>query len=179
MTHDRSGLDDSVDYLSPASPGSADAWTQKTGNRGSQVLRDVSEEAASGDVAEALGLPEGASVVVRRRTMLLDGDPVELTDSFYPASWANGTPLADKGKVRGGAPTVLAELGFSPAEALEDVTVTPATEGEAELLALPVGAPVLRVFRVVFTVAGSPFEVSKMAMVPEGRHLRYKVRVGE
>jgi DNA-binding GntR family transcriptional regulator len=129
-------------------------------------------------VAEGLGLSSTDRVVVRSRVMLLDDHPVELTDSFYPATLVAGTALADPRKIPGGAPTVLADLGHHPADVLEELTVRPATEQEAGALGLEPGSLVIVLFRIVLGEDGVPFEVSLMTMRPEGRRFRYRVRVG-
>lgn len=171
----------SAPYLSPRAPGEADAWTDQTaraGRSGTQQIREVTEADPPQDVADALRLPAGAAAVVRRRTVFLDGAPIELVDSWYPASIAAGTALAGSGKIKGGAVTLLADMGYVAGGALDDISVRGATEAEAALLAVPVGAPVIVVFRVVASEAGAPFEATVMTMVPEGRHLRYPLAAG-
>jgi DNA-binding GntR family transcriptional regulator len=69
-------------------------------------------------------------------------------------------------------------MGYVARGALDDISVRSATPGEAALLALPAGAPVIVVFRVVVPEAGDPFEATVMIMTPEGRHLRYPLATG-
>jgi GntR family transcriptional regulator len=171
----------SAPYLSPRAPGEADAWTDQTaraGRAGTQQIREVAEAAPPQDVAVALRLPAGAAAVVRRRTVFLDGAPIETVDSWYPASIAAGTALAEPGKIKGGAVTLLAGMGYVARGALDDISVRGATEAEAALLAVPADAPVIVVFRVVAAETGVPFEATVMTMVPEGRHLRYPLAAG-
>jgi GntR family transcriptional regulator len=170
----------SAPYLSPRAPGEADAWTDQTaraGRAGTQQIREVTEAVPPQDVARALQLPAGAAAVVRRRTVLLDGAPVETVDSWYPASIAAGTALAAPGKIKGGAVTLLAGMGYVAHGAVDDISARGATEAEAALLAVPAGAPVIVVFRVVTPETGAPFEATVMIMV-EGRHLRYPLAAG-
>ena len=171
----------SAPYLSPRAPGQTDAWTDATsraGRTGTQQIREVAETTPPPDVAAALRLPEGELAVVRRRTVLLDGKPIETADSWYPASIASATPLAQPRKIKGGAVTLLAGLGYVAREALDDISVRGATEPEAELLSLQVGAPVIVVFRTTVSEHDVPFEATVMVMVPEDRHLRYPLSVG-
>jgi GntR family transcriptional regulator len=171
----------SAPYLSPRAPGEADAWTDQAasaGRAGTQQIREVAEAVPPRDVAGALRLPAGATAVVRRRTVFLDGAPIETVDSWYPASLAAGTALAWPGKIKGGAVTLLADMGYVARGALDDISVRGATEAEATLLAVPTGAPVIVVFRVVAAGTGVPFEASVMTMVSEGRHLRYPLAGG-
>ncbi len=110
--------------------------------------------------------------------MLLDGRPVELTDSWYPVEIADGTALAAMGKIKGGAVTLLANLGHSVHEAREDIAFRNATADEAAELNLPAGTPVIVLSRTCLDAEGVVFEVSVMVMVAEGRRLRYRLIAG-
>jgi DNA-binding GntR family transcriptional regulator len=116
--------------------------------------------------------------VVRRRLILLDDRPVELADSWYPPSIADGTALSRPEKIKGGAVTLLAELGHVVHDVHEDVSARRATGAEAELLGVEEGAPLLTLLRVTLDADGVPFEVTDMAMLPEGRALSYQLKVG-
>ncbi|WP_344875027.1 UTRA domain-containing protein [Allokutzneria multivorans] len=142
---------------------------------GKQRLVEVTELPADSDIAAALGIPLGEPVVVRRRVMLVDDRPVELTDSYYAASLARGTGLAELRKIRGGAVTLLAELGYRVEQAVEDVSARNPTDEEREQLDLR-GEPVLQLIRRSLC-AGTPFEVSVMRMTAAGRRLRYQLSV--
>ena len=171
----------SAPYLSPRAPGETDAWTDATtraGRTGTQQIREVAETIPPPDVADALQLPPGTTAVVRRRTVVLDGKPIEIVDSWYPASIASDTPLAQPKKIKGGAVTLLADMGYVVREALDDISVRSATGPEADLLGLPAGAPVIVVFRTAVSKSDVPFEATVMVMVPEGRHLRYPLSAG-
>jgi DNA-binding GntR family transcriptional regulator len=171
----------SLPYLSPRREGQADTWSEETaqaGRVGTQRIREVATNIPPADVASALGLPPDVPAVVRRRTMLLDGQAVELTDSWYPAKIAAGTALAGPGKIRGGSVTLLAGLGYAVHEAREDIVFRAATDSEAAELGLSPGTPVIMLSRTCLTDAGVPFEASVMVMVAEGRHLRYRLIAG-
>lgn len=175
---DHSWVSESAPYLRPQDGNTSDAWTEEAGRRGhkgGQRTLDVATVPAPEEVKEALRLTEEAEVVVRRRLILLDEEPVELTDSYYPAALAAGTRLADPRKIPGGAVRLLADLGFVGEEHVEQVSAAVATSAEAELLALAPGSAVLKLLRVSLTAEGAPFEVSIMTMPPE-RHLTYRLR---
>lgn len=168
----------SLPYLTPRAEGQSDAWAEEAsaaGQSGTQVIRAAGLQVPPAEVALSLALPEGAGAVVRRRTMLLDGRAVELTDSWYPPQVAARTALADPGKIRGGAVTLLAALGYRVHEAREDISVRTVSAEEADLLEVPAGSPVIVLFRACLTDAGMPFEASVAVMPAEGRHLRYRL----
>lgn len=131
-------------------------------------LLQVAEVDPSKEVSQALRLAEGERVVVRKRLLLWDGDPVELSWSYYPLSFAAGTPLSRKAKIRGGAPQVLTDLGLSE-KAFEDrVSVRQPLKEEIDALRLPASVPVFRQFRTVYTDNNRPVEVSVLI---KGGHL--------
>lgn len=168
-------------YLSRRPAGQADAWTDGADHsegHHSQRILEVTETAPPAAVSAALQLPESDSAIVRRRLILLDDRPIEIAESWYPASVARGTPLAEPRKIKGGAVTALAEMGYESHHVREDVSARTATPAEAESLALADGAPVLVLFRTVLTAVDVPFEVTVMTMTAEGRHLQYELTAG-
>ncbi|WP_309049076.1 UTRA domain-containing protein [Streptomyces sp.] len=167
---------DSLAYVTAQQAEQADAWTQETRGQGGQHLTEVAEVDPPTEVAKALRLPSREKVIVRRRSILLDGDVIELADSYYPAPVARGTGLAEKKKIKGGAPTLLAELGYKPRHVHEDLEFTSASESERTMLVLPEGAVVLRLLRTTFTADGSPYEVQLMTMKAP-RRLHYEIEV--
>lgn len=171
----------SVPYLSARSEGQADAWTDLTaeaGHVGTQDLRLVEQLPPPYDVAQELRLAPGEDAVLRSRLIRLDGEPIEIADSWYPHQVAAGTPLASRQKIRGGAVTLLAELGYVAHEAREDISVRLADAAEADQLNIAEGDPLIVLLRTTLSSDGRPFEVSTMRMVAASRHLRYRLTVG-
>ncbi|MET7948001.1 UTRA domain-containing protein [Micromonospora sp. NPDC005324] len=167
----------STPYVTPRLPGEAEAWraeAAQNGGVGSQRLLDVTEIVPVAELAEALQLDPGKQVIQRRRMMLLDERPVEVTTSLYPATIARGTGLAEPRKIRGGAVTLLAELGYRPRRVSEDVYTRRATDTERSLLQLGEDDWVLGLTRVLSTDDGLPVELSVMSMTAGGRRLRYE-----
>lgn len=134
-------------------------------------LLEVAEVHPAGVIAEGLGLAEGEAAVLRKRLLRLDGEPVELDWSYYPLDIAAGSPLTRAQKIRGGAPRVLAELGYPQREMVDTVSVRMPTTEEVELLDLP-AVPVMRQVRIIYSDNQRPVEVSELI---KGAHL-YQVR---
>lgn len=163
-------------YVMPQPVGASDAWTQQGGT---QEILDVFEDVPPREVAEALGT-EGRSAVCRRRLMRADGTPFEIVESWYPQDIAAGTALAAPRRVRGGAVTLLAEMGYVGAEFTEDVFARVPTPAEFDLLALcPDGSEsaVLELRRTSYTSDGTPFAHEVMVRIPDRRQ-RYRLTVG-
>lgn len=129
---------------------------------------EVSEVRPPADVAAALDLDESGRAVLRRRVTLHDSEPVELCWSYYPADIAVGTPLADRKKIKGGAPQALADLGYPQREFTDRVSVRQPTTEELEALDLPADVPVIRQFRVIYSDGQRPVEAS---ILVKGGHL--------
>ena len=128
---------------------------------------EVAEVRPPRDAADALRLPESGTAVIRRRLTRHRGEPVELDMSYYPAEIAAGTELADPRKIRGGAPRILADLGYPERYFTDRVSVRMPTTEEIGLLDLP-NVPVIRQFRVIYSDDDRPVEASVLI---KGGHL--------
>ncbi|WP_030292027.1 GntR family transcriptional regulator [Streptomyces katrae] len=171
----------SMPYLAPRTAGESDAWTseaQAHGHTGGQRILQAGEEAASAEVAQMLGTTAGETVVARRRLIELDGVPCELTDTYYPASIASDTRLAATGRIRGGAVTLLAELGYVGVRALEKVTARMPSTDERDQLRMGPGEPVLRIARVTLDSDDRPIQADVMVMPADRQQLRYEFKIG-
>ncbi|WP_062214655.1 GntR family transcriptional regulator [Streptomyces sp. NBRC 109706] len=162
-------------YISPEPDSAADRWKISASHRGRETNRVLAagEIVAPKRVAEALG---EETVIRRKRLGLLDGEPAEVTYSYYPASWARGTELAQRRKIRGGSPRVLAELGhrLAPPQ-VDEVSARWATPEEYELLQLPGDVPVFDVFRMVPDSEGVAVEVTELIKPGHIFKLGYRV----
>ncbi|MFI8528253.1 GntR family transcriptional regulator [Promicromonospora sukumoe] len=134
----------------------------------SYQLLDVETLGPPADVAAALGLADGEEAVRRRRILLHDGQPLELSASYYPTDIAANTALSKPGKIKGGAPRVLAGLGLPQRAFVDRVSARPPTRDEVEMLDLPVRTPVIRQLRVVLSDDDRPVEASVLV---KGAHL--------
>ncbi|MDQ0683548.1 GntR family transcriptional regulator [Streptomyces sp. B4I13] len=171
----------SLPYLTPWGPGRGDAWAAEAaaqGRRGGQRIVHAGETPAPAEIAALLGVPEGDPVVVRRRLILLDDEPSELTDTYYPVEIAGGTRLAGMAKIPGGALTLLAELGHVGVLVREDVTAGMPDEEERRALGTAAGEPVLRLVRLTLDRDDRPIQVDRMVMPALRQRLRYQIRIG-
>jgi GntR family transcriptional regulator len=155
-------------------------WTfvlQQKGFHGTQTIREVTTAEASPEVANLLQLEEGEAVVVRRRTMFLDDEPVQLADSYYPASLAARTELATPKKLRGGTIAALERLGHEPRRVRETISTRMPLGGEVALLDLPPGVPVLVQTRVAYDNTDMPIEASETMLAGDRHVLTYDLPV--
>ncbi|MEV2275053.1 GntR family transcriptional regulator [Nocardiopsis sp. NPDC049922] len=161
-------------YLPQSRNGESYRWMSQArarSQRGSSRLLFVGESVPPRAIAEALGIAIDEPVIERHQILSLDDEPAELVWNFYPMSIARGTPLERKVKIRGGAPTLLAELGHPPREHTDQVSVRLATTEEFVALELPDDVPVLRTLRVVHSDDARPVEAS---ILVKGGH-RYEL----
>ncbi|MEU6174390.1 UTRA domain-containing protein [Streptantibioticus parmotrematis] len=133
----------STSYLRPRADGEPEPWAEEaaaSGGKGTQRITFAGEVSAPAVVARLLG--EDDAVVVRRRVMYLDDIPTELTDTYYPLRIASGTALARTGKIRGGAVTLLRQLGHVGRRVEEEVSARMPTVEERDALGLTDTQPV-------------------------------------
>ncbi|MGW7316187.1 GntR family transcriptional regulator [Streptomyces sp. NPDC054854] len=138
------------------------------------TLLAVEVVGATGDVAGALGCPEGSPAVCRRLLIRIDDEPAELVSSYYPPDIAHGTALAEPRRIRGGTPTLLAELGFPPRHSVDRISARVATQEQYAALRLPGDLPVLRTLRTVYGDEERPIEVTVMVKAGHLYELRYE-----
>jgi GntR family transcriptional regulator len=165
-----------ADFGAPVERGKPYRWlteASRRGKRGSIQLLDVSECRPPADVAAALELTEGGTAILRHQVLSHDGEPVELVASYYPIEIARGTALAEHRKIKGGTPTLLAEMGFPPRLTVDRVSARIPTQEQYETLKLPTDLPVLRTLRVVYSDKDRPIEVTVMAKAGHLYELQY------
>ncbi|MEZ7003577.1 GntR family transcriptional regulator [Streptomyces sp. AD55] len=147
----------------------------KLGTRAHSTLLEVTDARPPADVSAALGLAEGATAVLRRQVIAIDGEPAELVTSYYPAEIARGTAIAERRKIKGGTPALLAGLGFPPRLSVDRVSARIPTQEQYQALNLPGPVPVLRTLRVVYSDDERPVEVTVMVKAGHLYELRYDV----
>lgn len=159
-------------YVVPPKPGEPDAWTKAGGK---QRLLGVEVVDATEEVRAALQLPDGARVVRRSRLIIDVDEPMEVATSYWPAEWAEGTPLAEAKAVKGGTLRVLAEMGRTTVTDVEDNTAELADDVNCPQA--PRGAPLLVIKRTMIDADEVPFEYIVMYRW-NGDPQRYVLKAG-
>lgn len=152
-------------------------WDADPGTVGRELTVDqvqVTTETPPGDIANDLNAETGTRTVVRRRRYVLDGKPVLLSTSYFPADIASGTQIEQEDTGPGGAYARLADAGEPPAWFQEDVTARMPSPEEVTQLRLSAGSPVLAIRRVVWGPTGRALEVNSMVGDAGSYVLRYR-----
>lgn len=169
---------DSVATMAPSKQGEPYVWikeAERLSKKGTNVLLDVAEVKPPAQVREAFGLSLGETAAMRFRLLTLDDEPAELVWSYYPMELAAGTDLLEHKKIKGGSPTLLANLGYLPREMVDRVTCRQPTEEEYLHLELTTEVPVVRTFRVVYSDNQKPIEATIMVKAAHLHDLLYRV----
>ncbi|MGH3586332.1 MAG: GntR family transcriptional regulator [Pseudonocardia sp.] len=125
------------------------------------VVRKVQADDA---VAAALSIEPHSWVYERARLVTHDDVPTHALTSYYRPEDVEGTPLIDPSPgpaTRGGGFAVLTLQGLEPDRITETVHARMPTPAEAEMLALPVGEPVMVLERQTFTAEGRAVEFAR------------------
>ncbi|WP_221348501.1 GntR family transcriptional regulator [Streptomyces beigongshangae] len=129
-------------------------------------------------VASALGLPKGAEVLVRRLLVEEDGEVVELVSSYFPAGLVEGTELAAFEMLGGSIREHLeARKKVRFDHVTERVSARLPDSGEAELLNLPAGVPVLSVLVVACDTSGQALQVVDVLLPADRQELEDTYRL--
>lgn len=136
------------------------AEAAEQGLHATQLMREIVDAPAPEAVAERLNIPAGETVLVRRRTTLINGRPNQLADSFYPMDIADAAPqLREEETGPGGGFARLEDAGYKLATIREEVTVRMPTGPESVALQLPEGTPVAVLTRTTKDETGRPVEM--------------------
>jgi GntR family transcriptional regulator len=141
-------------------------------------LVEVAQVPVPPRVASLLGVPERTKVLVRRLLIEEDGEPVELSSSYFPAGLAEGTGLADPVPIPEGQRAHLeARKKIRFDHVTERVSARLPESGEAELLGLPDGVPVLSVLVVVREASGQALQVVDVVLPADRQELEDTYRL--
>jgi GntR family transcriptional regulator len=144
-----------------------------------QRLLEVARLPATKEVAQRLGIADDAEVVVRRRLFVVNGEPVALCDSYYPAGIADGTALADPENIEGGAYGLIEDpegpIKRRLRRSVDDLECRMPTPAEVDELQLGSGVPVVRVLRTVYDSEKVAVEVQETIAAADKHRFRYEV----
>ena len=147
-----------------------DAGTSATMQR---RLLDCRRMRAPADVARALELKSGEPAVQLRRLLLTEGRPVVLDDIWLPGNQFKGLSTEKLQGYRGPMYSLFeTEFGVRMIRADEKIRALAAGPEEAELLALPMGTPLLSVERLSFTYGDKPVELRRGLYNTANHHYR-------
>lgn len=129
---------------------------RKNGIRaGTKVIR-ITEIPADSDDCSELNLSVGEHVIETVRIWHADGIPVALETNHFPMTYA----YLENENLNGSLYQVLRQYGIEPDQATHEISLSFATEREADLLDLQPGYPLIRLREVVFDQKGRPLHNS-------------------
>ncbi|WP_405879584.1 GntR family transcriptional regulator [Streptomyces sp. NBC_01384] len=166
-----------ADYMAPAERGEPYRWVTESSRGGAGArseLLEVAEVVPPADVADALRLTPGDTALLRCQLLLIDDEPVELVKSYYPLDIARDTAMTTRRRIKGGTPTLLADLGYPPRLSVDRVSARVPTQEQYRALRLPSNLPVLRTLRVVYSDGETPIEASVLVKAGHLYELRYE-----
>jgi GntR family transcriptional regulator len=125
---------------------------------------------APADVAARMGVGDGATVFIRERIVFADGEPVEMSTSYFPHDLAAGTDLATDQPLESGVLRYIEEqLGRTYHHVQEELTARPPTQVEAAALGISSAVPLLRVLHTAYDPSGAVIEIVD-SVFPSDRH---------
>ena len=146
----------------------SDAWTatikEQGGKEADSVIR-VEYVAASVDVAEALAIEPGTPIITRSRLHTVNGDPHQLSQSFYPPWVTEGFPPFTHPTNVTAPGGLLAASGHPQVRFHDALTARPPSTEEALELRMPAGTPLLVHTRTGIDAEGRPVRhmITRMA----------------
>jgi GntR family transcriptional regulator len=122
------------------------------------------------EIASRLALNSGQDVVVRRRVMYANDEPIQLGDSYYPLEIVQDSKIMDPADVVEGTDQVLEDLGYVPSRYADEISWRMPTSDETTKLHLGPGVPIARVLRTSFDQHDKAIEVYAV-ILPGDRHV--------
>jgi GntR family transcriptional regulator len=123
-----------------------DAWVTDVTEQGRTADTDLTVSIVNAEprIARHLELPEGDPVVVRHHMRLVDGEPHNLSDTFYDPRIAEGTLIMRPRDIPQGVILyMLDELGIAQDSFLYEFEARIPTPDEQQQLRIPEGIPVI------------------------------------
>ena len=123
---------------------------------------DCRRTRASADIARALALRTGDSVLQARRVLSFAGTPVILEDLWLPAAPFKGLTAERLANYHGPMYALFeTEFNVRMVRAEEKIRAEPATDGRELLLKVEHGTPLLSVERIAYTYQNVPMELRR------------------
>lgn len=137
-------------------------------------IRRVEVVQADAELAAWLEVPEGSEVTIRRRHWLVDDEPIQLFDSFFPRDVVRGTPLDGPTGAKHGSYAALDDAGHRPAMFSEEITARMPTPDEAATLRPGERIPVFEVRRTTRDAEGMVVEGLRVVAGADRNILAYE-----
>lgn len=151
------------------------AELEAEGRRPDVDVIQVGPDAAPSDIARRLGLDDGATVLIRHRRYLADGEPMEVATSYIPWEIAEGTAMTEHNPGPGGIYARIEERGHTLGRFTEEVTARMPHDEERRILRLVPGTPVISLVRTAYDEAGVAVEVCDTVLAADRYVLFYEL----
>lgn len=112
--------------------------------------------------------------LIRDRRYTVDGQPVQLSRSYFDYEVARGTRIEKRDSGPGGVYNRLLELGYEVKDPDEFLRARNPTDDEAKRLRITADRPVVEIVRFAATTEGKLVEVNVMVLVGDAYVLQYK-----
>jgi GntR family transcriptional regulator len=128
---------------------------------------------ATADIARALSIKSGESVMFVRRVLALGGVPTIAEDIWLPASLFKNMTVEQLAAYKGSTYGLYeVEFGVRTVRAEEKLRAVAATEGMDDLLGVKPGTPLLAVERIAYTYNDKPVELRLGHYLTDTHHYR-------
>jgi GntR family transcriptional regulator len=129
------------------------------------------------EVASRLNLDteKRAEAVVRRYLLIVDGEPIQLADSYFNAELVAGTPIVEPENITSGRIDAVLRERFNliPRRFLDEFTVRMPTPDERSSLQLAPATPIVDLLRTYSDPTQGPFEVARFIIAGDKHVLVY------
>lgn len=133
-------------------------WAEQAGHKPGQRTLEIALRPAPAEIADALDIDRGEVVVQLLRLRLLDDEPAMIERTTFVEHI--GRALLDHDCDAGSIYAFLTGRGLKAGDARHVLDAVNADQSDADLLGVPLGAPLLRERRLAWTVGGEAFEYS-------------------
>ncbi len=141
--------------------------------RAQRSILDCRRVRASAEVARALALRTGDAVVQVRRVLSFGGVPTILEDMWLPGNTFKGLGMEQLAAHQGPTYALFeVEFGVRMVRAEEKIRAVATDAQQAQLLAVPPGAPLLSVERLSYTYNDVPMELRRGLYRTDTHHYR-------